>query len=161
MQLLPWRNMKPTYLERFIWRLELDVTLAGRVPATDGQVVWQILIPRRFPIDRCHFGLNRSYIWMLCMPIKPDLYSLLTLYPHLPFYTFQLFILYHLYIATVPSRYRALTTMLSCIWRSIFSLLLAARNKASVCWISIKKLKLKGTDFLFVALTYKVQVWQD
>lgn len=92
MQLLPWWNMKPTYLERFVWGLELDVTLAGRVPATDGQVVWQILIPSRFPINRCHFGLNKSYIWMLCTYRKSGLYPLLTLYPHLPFYTFQLYI---------------------------------------------------------------------
>ena len=138
---LPWWNMKPTYLERFIWCLELDVTLAGWVPATDGQVVWQILISRRFPINRCHFGLNKSYIWTLCMHRKPDLYSLLMLYPHLPFYTFQLFISCHLYIATVLSKYWTFTTVLSCIWRSIFSwwlstsVVLAARNKASVCCI--------------------------
>lgn len=136
MQLLPRWNMKPTYLERFIWCLELDVTLAGRVPATDGQVVWQILIPRWFPINRCHFGLNKSYIWMLRTHGKLDSYSLLTLNPHLPSYTFQLFVSCYLYIATVLSPYWTLTVLLSCIWRSIFSwwlstsVLLPARKRA-------------------------------
>lgn len=62
--------MKLSYLERLVWCLELDMALARWVPAADRQVVWQILVPCRFPINCCHFGLKKKCMWMLFTPRK-------------------------------------------------------------------------------------------
>lgn len=46
-----------SYLERGAGTLNLDVTPAGRVPAADGQVTGQVLVPYCLVIDECHLSL--------------------------------------------------------------------------------------------------------
>lgn len=49
-----------SYLERGAGTLNLDVTPAGRVPATDGQVTGQVLVPYCLVIDGCHLSLCQT-----------------------------------------------------------------------------------------------------
>lgn len=46
-----------THLEQGAGALDLDVTPAGRVPATDGQVAGQVLVSYCLSINSCHLGL--------------------------------------------------------------------------------------------------------
>lgn len=46
-------------LQRSAGALQLDVALAGRVPAADGQVVGKVLVSCRPAVDRRHFGLKQ------------------------------------------------------------------------------------------------------
>lgn len=47
-----------TDLEQGAGTLNLDVTPAGRIPATDRQVARQVLVSHCFPVNECHLGLN-------------------------------------------------------------------------------------------------------
>lgn len=49
-----------SYLEPGAGALDLDVTPAGRVPATDGQVAGQVLVSNCFSIDSYHLGLRQT-----------------------------------------------------------------------------------------------------
>lgn len=145
MQWFPWWNMKPTYLERFIWCLELDVTLAGWVPAADGQVVGQILIPRGFPINCCHFGLKKkkkNYICMLCIESSFCSFLISTLFSH--FYTFHLSSLDILTPQILDPCYHVKV----CLEKHLFLVIinissLSSKKQASVCCVETQKLKLK------------------
>lgn len=103
---------------------------------------------------------KKSYIWML--HIESPFCSFLISIP----FSHSIPSSFHLLTSLLP-KYWAPTTMLSCIWRSIFFMVvinissLGSTKQASVCCVEIQKLKLKGTDFPFVALIYKLQVWQD
>lgn len=51
------RKESSIYLKWSAGILNLDVTPAGRVPATDRQVAWQVLVSYSLAINWCHLGL--------------------------------------------------------------------------------------------------------
>lgn len=53
-------NTGSSYLEWGAGTLDLDVTPAGRVPATDGQVTGQVLVSYCLSINSCDFGLHQN-----------------------------------------------------------------------------------------------------